>query len=184
MNTIDLQFIKNTDLTEEQKKGKDILNGECFADVSQQDIEEDFIVESFANILAYKNNNLIGKISLIKRKIKFDGKDVYLGGIGGVCVTASERRQGIALKMIQKGLEVLKHEGCDVVCLNTDTNKSEYKLYEASGFKRMDRKISFENVHGKIKYDYGTYFYPLCSKDLYDFIMNSNETFHYGRGYW
>jgi hypothetical protein len=86
--------------------------------------------------------------------------------------------------MLQKGLEVLIMEGCDIACPNIDLKKTAYKVYERLGFKLMDRKISFENINGEFKYDTGTMFFPVNSKDIYDLVMNSKSTFHYGVGYW
>lgn len=51
-------------------------------------------------------------------------------------------------------------------------------------FYRMNRKVSFEDKHGKMRYDKGTMFIPICSKIIYHHVMNSDKTFHYGKGYW
>jgi len=48
----------------------------------------------------------------------------------------------------------------------------------------MKRKVSFEDVYGRTRYDVGELFIPLCSKEAYDSIMKSDRTFHLGRGYW
>ena len=58
------------------------------------------------------------------------------------------------------------------------------RLYEKLGFTLMPRDISFENIRGEIIREPGTMFTPLVSQEKYDLIMNSSETFHYGRGYW
>jgi hypothetical protein len=52
------------------------------------------------------------------------------------------------------------------------------------GFKLMRRRISFEDAHGKIRYDKGAMFVPICSREIYAHIMSSRKTFHYGKGYW
>lgn len=123
-------------------------------------------------------------VKLFKRDIEFDGRSLALGGIGGVCVAENMRRKGIATEMIRKGLEVLREKGCEVACLNADLSRNVYRLYENIGFKLMDRKISFEDINGKIRYDDGTMFVPLCSKEIFEHIMKSDKTFHYGKGYW
>ncbi|EKD65402.1 MAG: hypothetical protein ACD_50C00097G0003 [uncultured bacterium] len=104
--------------------------------------------------------------------------------MGGVCVAENMRRHSIATQMLKKGLEILKKEKCDIACLNVDLKKDVRKLYEKAGFTLMDRKISYENSKGVIKFDNGTMFAPILSKQTYDYIMNSTETFHYGKGYW
>lgn len=161
-----------------------MLQKHCFSDVDPKDIEECFYAVGFAVLIALIGNKVVGQAELFKRNIEFDGKNFVVGGIGGVCVQESLRRRGIASKLIRRGLEILKDKKCDVACLNTDLSKTAYKLYEKMGFKLMKRKISFEDVHGKIRYDTGTMFIPIRSKKIFNYIMNSNATFHYGKGYW
>lgn len=86
--------------------------------------------------------------------------------------------------MLKIGIGVLKERECDIVCLNVDTSKETYKLYEAVGFKMLHKNISFEDSHGEIKFDDGTMFLPLLSLSTFDSIMKGEHTFHYGKGYW
>ena len=86
--------------------------------------------------------------------------------------------------MLKKALAILKDERCDIACLNANPEKQAYKLYEKLGFRFMQRPISFESGKGKLKHDTGTMLVPICSRSIYDFVMNSTETFHYGKGYW
>jgi predicted acetyltransferase len=181
---IKTQLVHEGNITASEKVAIQKLQKECFDDVPKESIEEDFIAESFAKIFAYNGSDIVGMLSLKKRNITFAGKSIVLGGIGGVCVAGNMRGKGIATQMLKNGLEVLKKEKCDIACLNVDLKKEAYKLYEKAGFTMMERPISFENSKGEIKHDTGTMFIPLCSKAIYDFIMNSKETFHYGKGYW
>ncbi|MCK4477205.1 GNAT family N-acetyltransferase [Candidatus Bathyarchaeota archaeon] len=173
-------------LSNQQKQGIEELERLCFSDVDPKEGEECFCAESFARILAYNNNELVGHLILHKRDMKFDGRKVVLGGVVGACVTEHMRGRGIATKMMKKGLEVLRKQKCDVACLNADPvkRKTAYRLYQRLGFKLMKRKISFEDIHGNIRYDTGTMFILLRSKEIFNHIMNSNKTFHYGKGYW
>jgi len=184
MEEIKIILVPEAELTPSQKESIFKLQKECFSDVDRQSIEEDFIAESFARMFASTGQEIVGTLRLFKREIIFSGKKILLGGLGGTCVTKSSRRKGVANKMLKKGLEILKQEECDLACLNVDLKKQAYKLYENVGFKLMKRKISFENSKGKIKFDTGTMFIPVCSKQIYDCVMKSKETFHYGRGYW
>jgi hypothetical protein len=86
--------------------------------------------------------------------------------------------------MVKRTLIVLSDEHCDVACLNVDLEKKVYPIYEKLGFTMMERDISFENVRGEIVKDKGTMFTPLASPEKYNLIMNSPDTFHYGKGYW
>lgn len=184
MNEIKVIFVPEAELTTSQKESILKLQKECFSDVDRQSIEEDFIAESFARIFALSGGEIVGILSLFKRNIIFSGKKIILGGLGGACVTEKFRRKGVATKMLKKGLETLRQEKRDIACLNVDLEKRAYKLYEKVGFKLMKRKISFENSKGKIKFDTETMFIPVCSNEIYDYVMKSKITFHYGRGYW
>lgn len=89
---------------------------------------------------------------LHKRHIEFAGRKAILGGTAGACVAEHMRERGITSRMMKKGLEVLKEQKCDVACLNADPlkRKTAFKLHKNVGFKLMDRKISFEDIHGNI----------------------------------
>lgn len=177
-------YIPASLLTPTHQQAIDKLNKECFSDVDPQEVAENFIAEPFGYIFALNEEKIIGRLALFKRQIKFANKDVVLGGMGGVCVSTTYRHQGVATEMLQHGLSVLHDEGCDVACLNVDLEKKIYGVYEKLGFTMMDRDISFENIHGQIIREPGTMFVPVCSQAVYDTIMNSTETFHYGKGYW
>ena len=184
MDILKISIVSEKELSNQQKLGIGKLERQCFSDVDPKEAEECFYAESFARILAYSDEELIGHLKLFRRNIEFDGRKVILGGVGGSCVSENMRGRGIATKMIRKGLEILKDKNCDVACLNADLSKTAYRLYEKIGFKLMNRKISFEDIHGKIRYDIGTMFIPVRSKEIHNYIMNSDKTFHYGRGYW
>jgi predicted GNAT family N-acyltransferase len=184
MGNIRFKTIPEDGLTLEQKTAVKALLTHCFSDVSQEDIDECFIAQSFARVLAYEETGLVGHLRLFKRHAEFGGKDVILGGLGGVCVSESLRRRKIGTRLMKKGLQILEDEGCDVACLNADLKKTADKFYEKIGFRLMNKQISFEDVHGKTRYDTGTMFIPVCSREIYNQLMNSEKIFHYGKGYW
>ncbi len=102
------------------------------------------------------------------------------------CVTVAARGRGIGKEMVKRGLEILKQEKrCDVACLNADMKHHPTGgFYHELGFRLMKREISFEDLNGITRYDTGEVFIPLCSREIYDFIMTSDEIFRLGRGYW
>ena len=44
--------------------------------VSREDIDECFIAQSFARVLAYDGTSVVGHLRLFKRHVKFEGMDV------------------------------------------------------------------------------------------------------------
>ena len=182
--SIEIEYIKSTELTSTHQAALVVLNNECFGDVSQTSIDEDFIAEPIAYIFAKNDGVIIARLAVFKRKVVFNNRDIILGGMGGVCVTENMRHKGVASMMLKQGLEILKSEKCDIACLNVDLDKKIYSVYEKLGFMMMPREISFENVNGEIVKELGTMFIPVCSSEIYDLVMNSSTTFHYGKGYW
>ncbi|HEX9240157.1 MAG TPA: GNAT family N-acetyltransferase [Candidatus Bathyarchaeia archaeon] len=183
---MEVVFVRLSDLTSGQRQRIKELQKECFSHVSREEVEECFIAEGFGWIFAYENATIAGQVELHSRTVLFEGKQVSLGGLGGACVTAASRNRGIAKAIVKKGLEILRHEKkSDVACLNADIrHHPDGGLYHQLGFRLMKRRISFEDVYGKTRYDIGELFIPLCSQETYDYIMESDRTFHLGRGYW
>ena len=174
---MEVVFVRLGDLTSGQRQRIKELQKECFSRVSR---------EGFGWIFAYENGFIVGQVELHSRTVEFEGRRVSLGGLGGTCVTAAARNRGIAKAIVKKGLETLRHEKkSDVACLNADLeHRPNGGLYYQLGFRLIKRKISFEDVYGETRYDIGELFIPLCSQEIYDFIMKSERTFHIGRGYW
>lgn len=183
---MEVVFVPLGELTVGQKQRIGELQKECFSHVSREDIQECFISEGFGWIFARENGLIVGQLELHSRTVLFEGKQVSLGGLGGTCVTQAARNRGIARALVEKGLEILRQEEkSDVACLSADIeHHPDGGLYHQMGFRLMKRKISFEDVYGKTRYDIGELFIPLCSRETYDFIMKSDRTFHLGRGYW
>lgn len=179
-----IELVKAGQLTPDQPTGLETLSHECFGDVPTEEITDNFIAEPFAYLFAMIGTEMISRVALFKREVIFDGQKIMVGGIGGVCVATAHRHHGVASSMLKRALLILREEKCDVACLNVDLEKKIYPIYEKLGFKLMDREVSFENIRGEVIHEVGTMFIALSSPEKYDLIMNSKETFHYGRGCW
>lgn len=186
MSLIKLTLVPKDELSYQQKQAVLELQRQCFGDVDPKEAEECFYAEVHARILAYSNEELVGYLILHKRNIKFDGREIIMGGAVGACVAECMRGRGIGKRLMKKGLAILKNQGCDVACLNADleNRKAAFELYKKLGFKLMERRISFEDIHGNMRYESGTMFIHLNSKELFNHVMNNMDTFHYGKGYW
>jgi GNAT superfamily N-acetyltransferase len=165
-------------------KNISVLSKKSFSDVPKESIEEGFYAESFGRVFTFTGKFMVDMLTLYKRKIVFDKVDIILGGIGGVCVSKGFQGKSIATLMLKTALEILKNKNCYIACLNVDLEKNIYSLYEKAGFQMMDREISFENIKGKKIFDKGTMFIPINSLEKNNLVINSKNTFHYGKGYW
>ena len=186
MNSIEFSLIQENILSSALQHEIGALEHYCFGHIDPIELEECFYSEIWARICAFSQHELIVHLILHKRDIIFEGKPIIIGGAVGVCVKSQMRRKGVAERMMKIGLKALINEECDVGCLTVDLEKGKeaIKLYTKLGFVMMPRQISYEDSHGKIRYDSGSMFIPLGSVEKFTFIMESPATFHYGRGYW
>ena len=181
---ISTKYVQASELSAQERESINNLHQECFSDVPQSAIREDFIAEPVGYFFAFTGKEIVGKLDIFIRNITFSGQSIILGGMGGVCVTGSARHHGVASLILKQGLQILYEQNCDIACLNVDPAKTAHKVYEKIGFNMMEREISFEKIHGGIVKDQGTMFIPIRSQAIYDLVMKSNKTFHYGKGYW
>ncbi len=87
--------------------------------------------------------------------------------------------------IVRFGLDILRERKCDIACLSANVQKySRGGLYYSLGFRVMMRRVSFEDVHGKMRYDTGEMFVPICSQAICNTVMTIEKIFHIGRGYW
>jgi len=108
------------------KRVKELGTEEMQALLSLEEVEMDL-----RNTFVISGINFTGEA----KEITFSGRDIILGGLGGVCVTANYRGKGIATKMLKLGLDELRNRDCDIACLNVDLKKQAYGVYEKMGFK-------------------------------------------------
>ncbi|MHA1673924.1 MAG: GNAT family N-acetyltransferase [Promethearchaeota archaeon] len=188
MKNIEYSLLKETEtiLPVVLQNKIDALDNYCFGNIDPIEMIEYFYADIWAQICAFSQQDLIGHLILHKRTITFEEKTIIIGGAVGACVRKNMRRQGIGEEMMRIGLKSLVKEGCDVACLTVDPEegKEAIKLYTKLGYVMMPRPISYEDSNGKIRYDSDSMFIPLGSVEKFNYIMESSETFHYGRGYW
>jgi predicted N-acetyltransferase YhbS len=180
-----LAFIQHSRLSRTRRGQVDSLLAECFSHVSRREIRECFFAKGIGRVLALEQNSIVGQVELFVRPVEFAGRRITLGGLGGTCVTSTRRNRGLGHALVRKGLNILRQHKCDIACLNA--NVRQYPrggLYHTLGFRLMKRDISFQDIHGRTRYDSGELFIPVCSEELYDTVMNSNRRFHLGPGYW
>jgi predicted N-acetyltransferase YhbS len=184
-----LRVIQLAQLTAEQTAERYQLRAQCFADVTADQLREDFVAPSIASVLAYEGEALVGCASVVKRGIAYEGKAIQLGGIGGVCTRADRRGRGIGSRVCQSALDLLRKEGCDVVFLAAGQSAGTARFYARLGFVLLGRPFTFVDARGAVKHpssdDVGM-IAPLCSADLFAHIVNGATEVHLGPepGYW
>lgn len=136
-------------------------------------------------ILAAENDQLIGETRIFKRTIKFNDKKIVLGGVGSVATHPDYRKQGLATRMVRKGMGLLNKEQCDVAYLCADVHSPKaLEFYEQFGFRRLLQKHTYKGRSGKRYIDSDGMIGPSGSKKLFHQILASPSPFDIGKGNW
>ena len=133
-------------LDEERASTCDILLTKLIQDEGQYDnsIDKDFVVNNyFKNIIKNENNILLcyEEDNIIKgyiylKPVNNDSQNCYL--IDGLYVDNEYRNKGIATKLIENALNVIKETNAAVVDINVMANNSvAISLYKRFGFNEF-----------------------------------------------
>ncbi|MDZ7586210.1 MAG: GNAT family N-acetyltransferase [Patescibacteria group bacterium] len=143
------------------------------------------VKDQFSHFCALENNNLIGRVIVMKRKIKFANRPVILGGIAGVCVCPEKRKKGLATKLLKRAMAELKKTGCDIAYLCTDAgNQGFLKLYGQVGFTVLGRPQTYSGKSGKRYIDNDAMIAPVNSLTIFKQVLIAKEPLDIGAGNW
>jgi len=146
---------------------------------TEEYIKNNFFDKKKSAIIARTGGKIVGLLFIHFRKIDFDKKKIKLAGIGGVVVHKEHRHKGIATKMLQKTLEILKEEKFDIAMLCTEINKLG-PLYTVVGFVPLRKPYLFTDRNGKMQKDKEGMIAPVLSKDVFERILSSPEIINVG----
>ena len=140
----------------------------CFTDVDELEAQEDFYHQPAVHITEQH----------------YLDQPVKLGGYG-ICTHPNFRRQGIATRVVNKAMQYLKQQQCDVAFLSVDpNNQAAVKLHQQHGFVMLSQNFTWTNSKGQLKQDTGGMLAPLVSQKLFDLIISGTEPLYVGHGYW
>lgn len=160
------------------------LQAKIFGGVPQEEIQEDFYANPFAVILAKVDSEIVGYCGLFSRTVTFMDRTIHLGGLGGLMTHIKYRGQGIGGQMVRQVLEELHRIEADIAFLSVDTKGTMDEFYRKYGFVSLHQEFSWRRKSGSIESDHGGMIAPLCSNELKERILHSNEVFFIGDGYW
>lgn len=167
----------------EQFELENFYSGKENVEKRRQENKEKYFSFPKAWLLAFEDNQIIGRIMLHKRTIKFGDKDIILGGVGGVCTRRDKRRQGIATKMLGESMKILREWECDVGFLCADIEKNGL-LYTQVGFVPLNKPYTYYGRSGKLYEENYGMIAPINSQNLFEELLNSDQKFHLGEGNW
>lgn len=141
--------------------------------------EENFFDRPKIVILAYLKNQLVGLLNIHVKNIIIENEQFLLGGIGGVVTDKEFRRKGIAIKILNKAIRVLKSNNFDIAMLCTDISKLG-ALYKRVGFVPLGKSYYFISKSGKEKAEQSGMIAPVKSQRIFRKIMLTKETINVG----
>jgi GNAT superfamily N-acetyltransferase len=191
---VEIRYIPDGTMTEEQQKDVDIINKICLSDGpddSGEEIEFDINTYEYSApedgmFLLFDGERAIGRVAVHKVQSDYDGKKYFLGGFGGLAVLPEYQGKGYARKLAEAALEKASEIGVDVACMETNAESGIAGLYQKLGFEFLNRPAYFINHGNNEVTDENVMIMGLRNKKLADKILTTNKKFHYGNilGHW
>lgn len=178
------QYVTQVDaLLEEVQSNHRVRNENSLSEESKE--MYDSKKDAFKYIIAFDQDIVAGLIILFKRGIIFKGKRLILGGFGGVGTKTEYRKRGIGSKMVGLARKVLEESSCDVAHIDVDMdNPSLLRLYGSIGFIPLGRPFTFLGKSGKKYSANNGMIAPILSKELFEEIINEDNSFDICGGNW
>ncbi|UZE94139.1 MAG: GNAT family N-acetyltransferase [Candidatus Pacearchaeota archaeon] len=160
---------------------------ECFyARMPKKEVKENkdkYCSKGYAHILALENSSVISTVELFRRVIRYKGKKIILGGIGGLCTVKKKRGKGIASYLMKKSMEDLRKQKCEVAFLCTNIKDPKLGgLYKKFGFVIMKQPYTFLGKSGKRYTEKNGMIALVRSKSKFNLILKGKETLDIGYG--
>ncbi len=131
-------------------------------------------------LMLWENNQLIGSVSIVERKIKLAGKYKTVGGVGNLGIKKELQGKGYARLMLKKAEGLMKKEKIDFSLLFC--GKDRCGLYEKVGYEKMNKYATYFSG-SKLNRESIVMFLPInLTKQEASYLKN--RVLHIGRGTW
>ena len=91
-------------------------------------------------------------VGIYRREVKWNGRRMRAGGIGGVLTRENYRRHGCASIALNAAIQTLKHEGStDFALLFCEPHNAPF--YVDRGWKPFDGEIYAEQPQGRVRFE-------------------------------
>ena len=147
-------------------------------------VAEQFCSEAVGYVVAVASEGrVVGSILLFRRAIRYRGRRVMLGGVGGVTTQSRHRGKGVATAMMSRAMSALGELGCDAALLCTDlADERLTRLYGRFGFVPLDRPYSYVGKSGHLYVNDDGMIAPVLSEDKFRLLTDSTPVLHIGKG--
>jgi len=96
--------------------------------------------------------DVVCHVGIYRREVKWNGRKMRAGGIGGVLTREDSRRKGYASIALNAAVQTLKDEGAtDFALLFCEPHNAPF--YTERGFKPFDGEIWCEQPTGRVRFD-------------------------------
>ncbi|MBI5620954.1 GNAT family N-acetyltransferase [Candidatus Gottesmanbacteria bacterium] len=142
-------------------------------------------VDRIGYVIAQQGNEIVGAVEYFQRTILFRKTPIVLGGIGGLCTRKDQRKRGVGTLLLNKAMEELQKGHVDIAYLCTEVEKEwMVAFYEKAGFVRLTHGHTYTGKSGKRYTEFDGMITPVCTRELFQRIVESNHVFDIGRGNW
>lgn len=165
----------------------DLHFGPKSPDRHAHDHGEHYFSVSYKDVIATVDGEVISLVKLFKRDLVVEGfGTVVFGGLGDVSTVEKWRKQGISSKLIARGHEVLKADGCQISYLCMEKDKPEMcRYYSQRGYQFLNRPYTYIGLSGTRHHkDDGMIAKIDDNQEFYDKLLNSSVIIDLGVGNW
>ena len=145
---------KYSKLPKKFQKQEERVTFNCFyRDMSRKKLalaQDKYCGEPSTIFLVLEKGFIISLQKLYKRTVKYKGKKIILGGLGGLCTIKKRRKKGIGTFLLKIAIKEFQKQKCDVLFLCTDIKDPKLvRLYNKFGFVIMKQPDTFIGKSGK-----------------------------------
>lgn len=128
----------------------------------------------------YVKDTLVSGLVVFIKSIVFKSRIITFAGIGGVVTDLQSRNKGYATDTLKFMIDYLRKRKVGVALLCTDIERLG-NLYKKVGFTPINKKYYFLNLKDELKFEEQGMICQICSKEDFDFILNTKERIFVGR---
>lgn len=131
-------------------------------------------------LMLWENNQLIGSVSIVERKIKLVGEHKTIGGVGNLGVKREIQGKGYARLMLKKAEGFMKKKRINFALLFC--RKDRAGLYEKVGYQKMNRHVTYYSG-SELSKEKTAMFLPI-NLDKEEISYLKDKVLHIGKGTW
>jgi aminoglycoside 2'-N-acetyltransferase I len=103
-------------------------------------------------LIQSETEGTVAHVGIYRRAIKWNGRTVPAGGIGGVSTRPDLQRRGYASLALNAAVETLRHEGSAAFAL-LFCEPHNAPFYMGRGWKRFDGEIYIDQPAGRVRFE-------------------------------